>query len=236
MKNKNICIITARGGSKRIPRKNIKPFLGKPIIAYSIEAALSSNLFNMVMVSTDDEEIAEIGVNYGAKVPFLRSKKNSDDFSSTVDVLLEVIECLEKKNLKFEFGCCLYPTAPFITVEKLKHGHDLLTSGSFDAVLPVCSFSYPILRSLQMDSNGMLKMNWPENINLRSQDLPKSFHDAGQFYWFNVNKLIKNKTILGANPGGFEIDETEVQDIDSEVDWRLAELKYSFMKNKTKID
>jgi pseudaminic acid cytidylyltransferase len=227
----NIAIITARGGSKRIPRKNIKDFLGKPIIAYSIEAALLSGVFDEVMVSTDDDEIAQIAEKYGAKVPFKRSVKNSDDYSTTAEVLLEVISQYEDIGVAIDYACCIYPTAPFVSSLKLSQAFDVLISKKLDTVFPICPFSYPILRSLKIDEEGLIKMNWPEFLNSRSQDLPKAYHDAGQFYFFDVNKFIIQKKLFTDNAGSIIVEETEVQDIDNEVDWKMAEMKYKLMQH-----
>lgn len=223
-----ICIITARGGSKRIPRKNIKDFLGKPIIAYSIEAALTSRLFSEVMVSTDDEEIAEVSKAYGASVPFLRSQKNSDDFSTTSDVLVEVIEAYRSIGAEFDTACCIYPTAPFVTPEKLQEAFAVLQEHKYDSLFPIVKFGFPILRSLTME-NSLVQPNWPENYLKRSQDLPPAYHDAGQFYCFNVPVFLKNKNMMMERTGAIIVDENSVQDIDTEDDWRLAELKYRLL-------
>lgn len=224
----NIAIITARGGSKRIPRKNIKDFLGKPIIAYSIEASLESGIFDEVMVSTDDNEIAEIAKKYGAKVPFMRSTKNSDDFATTADVLIEVIENYQQLGKKNQYACCLYPTAPFVTSEKLKKAFDLLIEHQADSVIPVVAFSYPIWRSLKIE-NGKLQMNFPENLNKRSQDLPPAYHDVGQFYFFEIAKFLSTKRLFSDFSVPLHISELEMQDIDNETDWKLAELKYNLI-------
>lgn len=223
-----IAIIPARGGSKRIPRKNVRFFCGRPIIEYSVKAAMESGLFDEVMVSTDDEEIAAIALSVGASVPFLRSVKSSDDFSSTVDVLIEVINQYEETGKTFDIGCCIYPTAPFVSVERLQQGFELLQRKQFDVVFPICSFSYPILRSLKLEDTGKVEMNWPAHLNARSQDLPKAYHDAGQFYWFDSAKLKQTRTLFGSNSGGVKISEMEVQDIDIEEDWEIAELKYKY--------
>ncbi len=222
----NIAIITARGGSKRIPRKNIKDFLGKPIIAYSIEASLQSGIFQEVMVSTDDAEIAEVAQKYGAKVPFLRSAKNSDDFATTADVLTEVLENYAQLGQNFQYACCLYPTAPFVNAEKLKKAFDLLLETGADSIVPVAAFSYPIWRSLKIE-NGKLQMNFPENLNKRSQDLPPAYHDVGQFYFFHVAKFLSTKRLFSDFSVPLHISELEMQDIDNETDWKLAELKYN---------
>ncbi len=192
MNYKTLAIITARGGSKRIPRKNIRDFLGKPVIAYVIDASIKSNLFEEVMVSTDDSEIAEVAQKYGARVPFMRSAENSDDFATTDDVLVEVLEEYKKLGKNFEYACCLYPTAPFVTPQKLQQAFKLLVESQADSVFPVVAFSYPIWRSLRIE-NGRLVMNFPENLNKRSQDLAIAYHDAGQFYFFRVENFLTKK-------------------------------------------
>jgi len=221
---RKICIIPARGGSKRIPRKNIKLFLGKPIIAYSIEAAIKSQLFEEVMVSTDDKEIAEIALRYGATVPFLRSKENANDYSTTFDVIEEVLESYQKKMQSFEQACCLYPCAPFVRADILKEAYEKLER--FDTVFPIVKYSFPIQRALERKPSGETNFIKPENALTRSQDLEPSYHDAGQFYWFNVKVLEENKALISANSGSIVLSEIEVQDIDNEMDWKLAELKY----------
>lgn len=230
---KRIAIIPARGGSKRIPRKNIKEFLGKPIISYSIEAAVQSNLFDEVMVSTDDDEIASIAKSFGASVPYLRSKKNSDDFATTFNVIDEVISQYRKSNSIFEEACCIYPTAPFTTVERLKLFHEFLESSKFDCVFPVLKYGYPIQRGLRLNNHNKMRMISPEHLVTRSQDLKMSFHDAGQFYWFNVEKLMKFKQLWTDNTGSMEIKEIEAHDIDTLDDWEIAEFKYQLMHSKS---
>ncbi|NQX82225.1 MAG: pseudaminic acid cytidylyltransferase [Flavobacteriaceae bacterium] len=229
---KRVAIITARGGSKRIPRKNIKDFLGKPIIAYSIEAALKSGLFDEVMVSTDDNEISEIAKNYGAIVPFMRSDKNSDDYSGTFDVIKEVLESYKEKGIKFDQACCIYPTAPFVTSDKLIEAYNVLNSSDIDSVFPVMGFGYPIQRGLIVDESNKIKMREPQYFSSRSQDLEPVFHDAGQFYFFDINKVLKENTLWTKNTGFIEINEIEGQDIDNETDWKLAEMKYKLLHEK----
>lgn len=226
----SLAIIPARGGSKRIPGKNIRPFLGKPIIAYSIEAALASGLFEEVMVSTDDEEIAQVAQEYGATVPFRRSPEASDDFATTAQVLEEVLLKYKAQGKSFEAACCLYPTAPFVTAKLLQESYKRLQEGDFDTVFPVLKYGYPIWRSLKIEQ-GKAAMNWPEHLNSRSQDLPASFHDAGQFYWLRVDTFLKDKKLFTGNSGVVELSELEAQDIDSETDWQLAELKYKLLHN-----
>ncbi|MFD2999158.1 pseudaminic acid cytidylyltransferase [Pontibacter toksunensis] len=225
---KRIAIIPARGGSKRIPRKNIKYFSGKPIIVYSIEAALQSGLFEEVMVSTDDEEIAEVARKHGANIPFFRSSATSTDFATTAAVLTEVLGEYAAAGESFEYGCCLYPTAPLVKANSITEAFELLTNKRYDTVFPVVQYSYPIWRSLKMEKDGVL-MNWPEHLLSRSQDLPASFHDAGQFYWFNVMTFMEKQKLFTNNSGAIELNELEVQDIDNLMDWKLAELKYNLM-------
>lgn len=228
---KRLAIITARGGSKRIPRKNIKPFLGKPILAYSIEAAIDSGLFDEVMVSTEDEEIAEIAKKYGAKVPFYRSEKTAGDFATTNDVLLEVLEEYKKLGQEFEEACCIYPTAPFVTSGKLKKAMEEFATSDADTLIPVVAFSYPPKRSLVI-REGRLVFQYPEFMDSRSQDLEAEYHDIGQFYLFRTEAFERNKKLMIGNILPFVVDEMEVQDIDNESDWKIAEIKYQAMQNK----
>lgn len=226
---KSLAIIPARGGSKRIPNKNKKDFLGKPIISYSIEAALNSSLFESVMVSTDSDEIAEIAKSLGADVPFKRSKNNSDDFATTVDVLLEVIAEYEKIGQQFENGCCIYPTAPFITTDIIEQGKSLLDTHQYDSVFPVVPYSFPIQRAIKIVDGNKMEMFHPEHQNSRSQDLETAYHDSGQFYWFNVNAIKLQKKLWTNNSGVLVISELHAQDIDALDDWKLAELKYKLL-------
>jgi N-acylneuraminate cytidylyltransferase len=226
----SVAIITARGGSKRIPRKNIKDFLGKPIIAYSIEAAIQSELFDEVMVSTDDEEIAEISRQYGAKIPFMRSEKNADDYAGTAEVLLEVIQEYEERGIYFDEACCLYPTAPFVTSQKLKESYKAFHIGQYDTLFPVVAFSYPIQRALRIGKDKKVSMFYPENLRKRSQDFEPAYHDAGQFYWFKPGIIKEYHSLWTENSGALKYFELEVQDIDTIQDWKLAELKYRYTK------
>lgn len=226
---RTVAIITARGGSKRIPRKNIKEFCGKPILAYSIEAALNSGLFDTVMVSTDDEEIAEIGRKYGAEVPFYRSEKTANDFATTNDVLLEVIDEYEKRGRHFDLACCIYPTAPFITAEKIKDATKLLMESDADTLIPVVSFSYPPQRAMVIEE-GRLVFKYPQYMDSRSQDLEKHYHDVGQFYVFRTEAFKVNKKLMLGNILPYEISEMEVQDIDTQTDWDIAETKYRILR------
>lgn len=232
---RSIAIITARGGSKRIPGKNIKDFCGKPIIAYSIDAALKSELFDVVMVSTDSEKIANIAKSYGAEVPFMRSQENSDDYAATADVLHEVISKYEELGQHFDIMCCIYPTAPFITAEKLKTAYHIFENSDAEMLEPVVAYSYPPQRSFLL-RNSILEYQWPEYVRTRSQDLESWYHDAGQFYLYNINSFIKSMKINGPE-GGYMLrcipmilEDIEVQDIDNLVDWKLAEAKYAILK------
>lgn len=229
MSARRVAVITARGGSKRIPRKNIKPFLGKPIIAYSIEAALQTGLFDEVMVSTDDEEIADVAKKYGAKVPFMRSEKTSNDFATTAEVMTEVMETYEQNGNHFDYVCCIYPTAPFITSEVLAQAMKLLEEGDSDCVIPVVKFSFPPQRCVVVNEAGKLVPKWPECMKMRSQDLEPYYHDCGQFYCMRVDRFLEQKEMWMKDITPFIQDEINVQDIDTEEDWRIAEVKYQVM-------
>lgn len=230
-KGGTLAVITARGGSKRIPRKNTKPFCGRPILTYSIEAAKQSGLFDEIMVSTDDEEIAEIARQYGADVPFFRSAGNAGDYATTTDVLLEVLQKYQEQGSNFTWLSCLYPTAPFVTAEKLKRAYRQLVESGADALIPVVPFSYPPLRGLTVRKNRV-SMKWPEYTFTRSQDMETLYHDCGQFYFIRTDTLIREKNLLCKNLLPMIMSELEVQDIDNETDWELAELKYQLLKDK----
>lgn len=226
-----VAIITARGGSKRIPRKNVKEFLGKPILLYSIEAALNSGIFEEVMVSTEDEEIAELARKAGAVVPFMRGDENANDFATTTDVLLEVIGEYEKRGKCFEFGCCIYPTAPFVTAGKLKEGMEKLAASDADTLMPVVPFSFPPQRGLVIREEK-LQFVQPEHALTRSQDLEHWYHDVGQFYCFRTENFKRNKILTVGNVLPYVVSELEVQDIDTISDWKIAEMKYEAMVEK----
>ena len=225
---KNLAIITARGGSKRIPKKNIRDFLGKPVIAYSIESAIKSNCFDEVMVSTDDIEIAEVSKLYGANVPFYRSKKNSNDFATTSEVLQEVINCYIVKEMVFDCACCIYPTAPFVTPAILENAYNIFLSKDADTLMPVVKFSYPVQRAFKKEGDYIKMLN-PENINNRSQELEPAYHDAGQFYWFKVKEFLENKNLITNKTAFIDVSELNSQDIDNEEDWKIAEIKYKII-------
>ena len=227
--NGTLAIITARGGSKRIPRKNIRDFLGKPIIAYSIAAALDAGCFDEVMVSTDDPEIASVATRLGARVPFLRSAATSSDFATTAEVLVEVLDQYRHRRKPFDYACCIYPTAPFITAGKLLTGHRLLLHSGADTVLPVVRFGYPVQRALKLE-HDRLGMIWPEHQDARSQDLTPAYHDSGQFYFFRVERFLKTRRLFSDFTVPMVLPETEVQDIDTLEDWKMAEMKYHFLQ------
>lgn len=225
---KSICVITARGGSKRIPHKNIKDFCGKPIIAYSIQAALDSGLFDEVMVSTDDRQIADIAESYGAKVPFLRSEATSNDYATTFDVLMEVVNAYKDRGMEFDVMCCIYPTAPFVTGEKLKAAMERLESSQADLVMPMVQFSFPPQRGYVVRDGAAVAM-YPEMIPMRSQDLEPVYHDVGQFYFYRMATF--------GDPARKRVEmivvsDTEAQDIDNYEDWEIAEMKYNLMIKK----
>ena len=220
-----VAIITARGGSKRIPRKNIKDFCGKPIIAYSIEACLLSGVFDEVMVSTDDIEIAEISKQYGAKVPFLRSAENSDDKKNSSDAVMEVIEEYKKNGRTYDSLAMVYPTAPFITAEKLKCAMNVFKESGADSLIPVVKFSYPPQRGFIINNNR-LEFQHPEYKFTRSQDLEPVYHDIGQFAFAKTEPFMAYKSMITSNIATIIIPDEEVQDIDNESDWKLAEIKY----------
>ena len=223
--SKALCIIPARGGSKRIPRKNIKEFLGKPIIEYSIDTALKSGLFKEVMVSTDCKEIKKISQVSGAEVPFLRSETNSNDFATTVDVVNEVVEAYRKTGQTFDEICVLYPCAPFVSTVDLIIAKQLLKK--YDCVIPVVRFDFPPYRSFEI-SESKLHYKWPEYEKARSQDLEELFHDAGQWYFFR-NEVQYHESLVKSSTSPLVLESIKVQDIDTISDWKLAELKYQML-------
>ncbi|HKM34786.1 MAG TPA: pseudaminic acid cytidylyltransferase [Lachnospiraceae bacterium] len=227
----SIAIITARGGSKRILKKNIRDFCGKPIISYSIKAAINSNVFDEVMVSTDDEAIASISKEYGAKVPFMRSKKNSDDFATTSDVLIEVLSEYQKIGINIEHFCCIYPTAPLISEDDISQAMSLLISSGADSVIPVVKFSFPPQRGVFI-RDGKLTAVDPLQHKKRSQDLEPIFHDCGLFYCVSYEPFLHEKKLITTNTIPFLMDEGKVQDIDTLEDWKIAEMKYKILRIK----
>ena len=228
-------IIPARGGSKRIPNKNIKSFAGQPIISYSIKAAQETNLFDRIIVSTDSEEIAEIAKSYGAKVPFIRPGELADDFIGTMPVVFHALSWLNKHELSTDYFCCIYATAPFVRPDYIKKGFDLIKDKNAAAAFSVTTFPYPIFRALKIDENGHIRMFWPEYENTRSNDLQDTYHDAGQFYWGNTEKFVEGKTFLSSDAVPIVIPRYLVQDIDTPEDWETAEKMYSVLQmDKTK--
>lgn len=226
-----LAIITARGGSKRIPKKNIKDFCGKPIIAYSIQAALDSQVFDEVMVSTDNEEIAELSMQYGAIVPFLRSESTSNDYATTADVLEEVLTDYEKRGRHFDVFACIYPTAPFVSSSKLRSAMSQFMNETADSLISVVRFSYPPQRAFIL-TDGYIQYQYPENESVRSQDLTPYYHDSGQFYISRTETFRAFHSLILPKTIPFILSEEEVQDIDTESDWKLAEMKYKQLKSK----
>ena len=207
----------------------IKPSLGQPIIKYSIDAAFGSDLFDEIMVSTDDEEIAFLAEKYGAKVPFMRSKEASDDYATTADVIEEVLNEYIKRGYRFKYACCIYPTAPFVTAEKLIRSFQDLKESDADAVTPVAKFSYPIQRAFKVENGELVRM-WPEYEKARSQDLTPAYHDVGQFYWHKVESFMRREVKDDYKIIPFMIPEMEMQDMDTEDDWKVAEFKYRYLQ------
>jgi len=228
----NLAIIPARGGSKRIPYKNIKEFCGKPILTYSIDAAVNSRLFDEVMVSTDDEQIAMIATTSKAKIPFMRSTENSDDYTALNSVVIEVINEYKKRGLTFDNFCCILPTAPFITEDLLQKSYELLIRKKANIVFPIVKFSYPIQRALRLNDTFVEMVN-PENYYKRSQDFEERYHDSGLFYWGHTEFFIENPKFFGDKSVGLPIHPSIAQDIDTIEDWEIAEIKYRILKNKT---
>ena len=231
MEEKCLAVITARGGSKRIPRKNIKEFCGRPIIEYSVKAALESGIFDEVMVSTDDAKIALIAKEAGAKVPFFRSEENSGDMAMTHEVVLEVLHQYESIGRSFDIVCCIYPTAPFLTPQKLKESMEKLRSLGADGVVPVVRYSFPPQRGF-VAKDGFIRYQWPENRLKRSQDLEPYYHDCGQFYLLRVPPFLEEKSMVLGKTVPLVMEELEVQDIDTLEDWAVAELKYRLLQEK----
>jgi pseudaminic acid cytidylyltransferase len=226
-----LAIIPARGGSKRIPGKNSKLFEGQPIITYSIKAAKASGCFTEIMVSTDDNTIADIAKKSGASVPFLRSAASSNDHAGLVEVLLEVLEQYKKLGKTFDYVCCILPTAPFLTAQRISEGFGLIRKNEHDSVFPVVRFGYPIQRALKLKGTTA-SMFWPENYDKRSQDLEPAYHDCGQFYWVRPDVLGMKKRLFTDRSGYVILSEAEVQDIDTPEDWDIAELKYRMLRKK----
>lgn len=227
-----VAIIPARGGSSRIPRKNIRSFAGKPMICYSIEAAKKTDLFDQIIVSTDDKEIAQISRQAGAEVPFSRPENLSDAYTPTAPVLEHAVNWLNTHSRKVEYFCCIYPTAPFVRPQDIKKGYQLLLDKKASSVFSITTFDFTIFRALRQADGGRLEMFWPENELKRSQDLPTAYHDAGQFYWLNADIFLKNKKVWAPDAYGVLIERYLVQDIDTIEDWQTAELMYEVCRKK----
>jgi len=221
-----LAVIPARGGSKRIPRKNIKVFCGKPMIAWSIEAALQSECFDQVIVSTDDQEIAEVARAYGASVPFMRPAELADDYTGTIPVIQQAIEWCRGDGFDARQVCCLYATAPFVTPEDLGRGLDILEQSGSQYAFSVTSYAFPIQRAIRLTEAGRVEMFSPEHFNSRSQDLEESYHDAGQFYWGQASAWLEGKMIFSPESSAVVLPRHRVQDIDTPEDWIRAEWLY----------
>ncbi|WP_231757159.1 pseudaminic acid cytidylyltransferase [Microbulbifer elongatus] len=219
----NAAIIPARGGSKRIPRKNIRSFGGKPMIAWSIEAAIESDCFDHVIVSTDDSEIAEIAIQYGAAVPFMRPSVLSDDYTGTIPVIRHAIHWLQSNQLDVDYACCIYATAPFVCAEDIRRGLALLKASGADYAFSVASYVFPVQRAIRLADNGRVKMAYPEHFDTRSQDLEDMYHDAGQFYWGKVDAWLNERVIFSQGSVPVPLPRHRVQDIDTQEDWERAE-------------
>lgn len=221
-----VAVIPARSGSKRIPGKNIRSFLGKPIIAYSIEAAQQTKLFKRIVVSTDSEEIAQISQQYGAETPFRRPPELSDDFTGTDAVVLHALKWLMDRGEAIDYVCCIYATAPFVWPKDIAKGYDLVNNHGVGSVVSVTTFPYPIFRAMKINDADRLEMLWPEHYTSRSQDLPKVYHDAGQFYWAEVSRYLREKKFLSEDAVPVILPHYLVQDIDTPEDWITAEILY----------
>jgi N-acylneuraminate cytidylyltransferase len=227
-----LCVIPARGGSKRIPRKNIKEFCGKPIIAYSIEAALNSGCFDHVIVSTDDEEIAEVASSYGASTPFIRPDQLSNDFAGTIPVIKHAIEWFDEHDQSPSDVCCLYATAPFVSPVSIVRAYEQMLTTDAEYCFTVTSYTFPIQRAIRFSEENRVEMFYPENFNQRSQDLEEAYHDAGQFYWGRAHTWKNEQILFSDRASPFIIPRYLVQDIDTLEDWLLAELMYQVVQNK----
>ena len=225
-----IAIIPARGGSKRILRKNIRSFCGKPMIAYSIETALASDFIDQVIVSTDDEEISEVANRYGAQVPFIRPKALSDDYTGTLPVMSHAVKWCRDSGMNPGSVCCIYATAPFILADDLQRGLTSLEQDSVDYAFSVTSYAFPIQRAIRITEDRRMEMFQPEQFNTRSQDLVEAYHDAGQFYWGTAQAWIDERSIFGLQSAPVVLPRHRVQDIDTEEDWARAEWMFKAMR------
>ncbi|SDT95351.1 pseudaminic acid cytidylyltransferase [Halopseudomonas salegens] len=224
-----LAVIPARGGSKRIPRKNIKLFCGKPMLAWSVEAALQSGCFDQVIVSTDDDEIADVATRLGATVPFMRPEELSDDFTGTLPVIRHAVEWFQQHGYSVEQACCIYATAPFISPEDIQRGLERLQRDACDYAFSVTSYAFPVQRAIVINTLGEVEMLYPEHFNTRSQDLPEAYHDAGQFYWGKASAWLNEKPIFGPGAVPVVLPRHRVQDIDTAEDWHRAEWMFKAM-------
>ncbi|MDD5718023.1 MAG: pseudaminic acid cytidylyltransferase [Sulfuricurvum sp.] len=225
-----VAVIPARGGSKRIPRKNIKLFHGKPIIAYSIEAAQACGLFERIIVSTDDDEIAEVARRFGAEVPFMRPKELSDDYTGTTAVMAHAIRTLQEQGDTVDAACCIYATAPFLEAEFLRAAYAKLMDQTRAFTFSATSYSFPIFRAIHPAQDDSIAMFWPEHLTSRSQDLPEAYHDAGQFYWGSTDAWLSELPIFAPHSSILVLPRHLVQDIDTPEDWKRAELMFHVLK------
>lgn len=227
-----LAVIPARGGSKRIPRKNIKPFCGRPMIAWSIQAALDSRCFDRVVVSTDDEEIAQVAHEHGADVPFMRPPELSDDFTGTVPVIAHATRWFQQHGELPQMVCCIYATAPFIMTADLQRGLEVMESAKAEYAFSVTSYAFPIQRAIRIKENGRVEMFQPEHFNTRSQDLEEAYHDAGQFYWGRAESWLGGKPIFSNDAAPIILPRHRVQDIDTPEDWIRAEWMFRALQAK----
>ena len=227
-----LCIIPARGGSKRIPRKNIKEFLGQPVIAYSIKAAIDSQCFDKVIVSTDDAEIAEVAKSFGASVPFMRPDELADDYASTIPVVKHAIEWFDDQGQSPSEVCCLYATAPFVRASTIRKAYEQMQSTQADYCFTATSFAFPIQRAIKITAENRVEMLYPEHLETRSQDLEESYHDAGQFYWGKAEAFKQQKPLFSKSATPYILPRYLVQDIDTLEDWKKAELMYKTIKKE----
>jgi pseudaminic acid cytidylyltransferase len=225
-----VAIIPARGGSKRIPRKNIKEFCGKPMIAWSIEAAKASGCFDKIIVSTDDAEIADVAKEWGATVPFTRPAKLSDDYAGTLPVIRHAVEWLSEREAPVDYACCLYATAPFVSADDLRHGWEVIQQPGCSYAFSITSYAFPIQRAVRITENGRVAMFNPEHFQTRSQDLEEAWHDAGQFYWGTAKAWREERPIFGEESVPVKLPRHRVQDIDTHEDWARAEWLFQAMQ------
>jgi N-acylneuraminate cytidylyltransferase len=229
-----LCVIPARGGSKRIPNKNIKEFCGKPIIGWSIEAAIHSGCFDKVIVSTDDENIANIAISFGAEVPFFRPVNLADDYTGTVAVIQHATKWVSENWQQPDYVCCVYATAPFVRSLDITLGYEKILNEEADYVFSVASFESPIQRAIKINSAGRVEMMYPEHLNSRSQDLEEGYYNAGQFYWGTGEAWLTGKRVLSGNSSPIIVPRGRVQDIDTLEDWEHAELLFNWLIEKNK--